>query len=163
MPVHVSTRGGLPRRAGRVPYPPPRRSKLHIACSDFLCLCKKVRAGSFRCSSLAKPDPSSALGSGLGTRHRRRAAICLHNLFTPLAEKTSSVATLLLLSNPNPLCWASGSFFGETKGEPDAFSSYRIVFQTGDLPRPGEHGPVQKKTEGLQDAEREAKYTRKVE
>ena len=111
VPVHVSTRGGLSRRAGRIPYPPPRRSKLHIACSDFLCLCKKVRAGSFRCSSLAKPAPCSALDSGLGTRQRRRAAICLHNLFTPLAEKTSSAATLLLLSNPNPLPWASGLFF----------------------------------------------------
>ena len=108
---YVLTRDGLPRRAGRIPYPPPRRSKLHIACSDFLCLCKKVRVRSFRCSSLAKPAPCSALDSGLGTRQRRRAAICLHNLFTPLAEKTSSAATLLLLSNPNPLPWASGLFF----------------------------------------------------
>ena len=72
---------------------------------------RHVGAGSFRCSSLAKPAPCSALGSGLGTRQRRRAAICLHNLFTPLAEKTSSAATLLLLSNPNPLPWASGLFF----------------------------------------------------
>ena len=77
----------------------------------FYAFGKKVRAGSFRCSSLAKPAPCSALDSGLGTRQRRRAAICLHNLFTPLAEKTSSAATLLLLSNPNPLPWASGLFF----------------------------------------------------
>ena len=74
-------------------------------------LAKKVRVRSFRCSSLAKPDPCSALDSGLGTRQRRRAAICLHNFFTPLAEKTSSAATLLLLSNPNPLPWAPGLFF----------------------------------------------------
>ena len=42
---HVSTRGGLPRRAGRIPSSPPqRRSKLHIACSDFLCLWQKSQS-----------------------------------------------------------------------------------------------------------------------
>ena len=48
-------------------------------------------------------------------------------------ENTIRSAPMLLLSNPNPLRWASGLFFGKTKGEPDAFSSYRIVFRTGDL------------------------------
>ena len=35
----------------RVPPPAPRRSKLHIACSDFFY--KKVRVRSFRCSSFS--------------------------------------------------------------------------------------------------------------
>jgi len=36
-------RPGLPRTAGRILHPPPRRRKLHIACGDFLMLRIKSR------------------------------------------------------------------------------------------------------------------------
>ena len=48
-------------------------------------------------------------------------------------ENTIRSAPLLLLSNPNPLCWASGLFFGWNGMGPGAFSSYRIAFRTGEL------------------------------
>ena len=48
-------------------------------------------------------------------------------------ENTIRSAPLLLLSNPNPLRWASGLFFGKTKGEPDAFSVCRGKIRAGDL------------------------------
>ena len=48
-------------------------------------------------------------------------------------ENTIRSATLLLLSNPNPLCWASGLFFGWNGMGPGAFSGYRIAFRTGEL------------------------------
>jgi len=40
---------------------------------------------------------------------------------------------LLLLSNPNPLSLGFGFAFWGNEVEPDAFSSYGIVFRTGEL------------------------------
>ena len=54
----VSTRGGLPRRAGRIPPSPPwRRSKLHIACSDFLRLRQKSQSALIPLLLLSNPQP----------------------------------------------------------------------------------------------------------
>ena len=48
-------------------------------------------------------------------------------------ENTIRSATLLLLSNPNPLCWASGLFFWGNGMGPGAFSGCGIEIRTGEL------------------------------
>ena len=45
-------------------YPLPRRSKRHIACSDFLCFARKVRARSFCCSSFPPATRFAGLAGG---------------------------------------------------------------------------------------------------
>ncbi len=42
----------------------PRRSKRHIACSDFLCFARKVRARSFCCSSFPPATRFAGLAGG---------------------------------------------------------------------------------------------------
>ena len=66
---HVSTRGGLRRSEGRVPPPAPRRSKLYIACSDFLqkSECAHAAAPPFKITT-ASLGCYFVLGTDLGVR-----------------------------------------------------------------------------------------------
>ena len=60
-----------------IPYGVPRRSKLHIACSDFLCLRQKIRVRSFRCSSLSESNPLRwALIRGDGDAGNEQSPLC---------------------------------------------------------------------------------------
>ena len=67
------SKSGVPARVPWVripPCPPHRRSKLHIACSDFFCFTPKVGARSFRCS--ASPQTTRFAGLARGPRMRNR-------------------------------------------------------------------------------------------
>ena len=82
---------------------PHRRSKLHIACSDFLCLWQKSQSTLIPLLLLPIPDPL-VLGSGF--------VFCGPRFATALSisrgiESTIRSAPLLLLSKSNP-CYALG-------------------------------------------------------
>ena len=99
---HVSTRGGLPRRVGRIPPSPPwRRSKLHIACSDFYAYGKKIRVRSFRCSSFqTRSRWASGLLFGDSGQSKVRFATALS--ISRGIESTIRSAPLILLVRIKP-------------------------------------------------------------
>ena len=100
-----------------------------------------------------RPPKAVTASSNLASSSTSEQSPLCSGVFLCLWQKSHRPpAPLLLLPNPNPLArkghaasvrrrsrqrlrrrWASGLFFGKTKGEPDAFSSCRGVFRTGEL------------------------------
>ena len=102
---------------------PPRRSKLHIACSDFLCLWQKSQSALIPLLLLPDPDPLS-LGSGFVFYGKVRFAPALS--ISRGIESTIRSAPLLLLSKSNP-CYALGFDLG-VRGLRTLYSSQATIF-----------------------------------
>ena len=103
----------------RVPPPaPPRRSKLYIACSDFLCLWQKSQSALMPLLLLSKSKPlrwasiwihltETADSVSPLVPRRSKLHIACSDFLCPGQKSQSALIPLLLLSKSNPLRWAS--------------------------------------------------------